>query len=127
MHLQKEVSLWRFRKLIESYDFGRIVVDGETHINDLIIFPDHVDGGWWRKEGHRLHIKDIEKVIQAAPEVLVVGTGYSGAMKVPDKTRKYLEERGINLIVQPTKKASKTYNKLLQSGREAVAAFHLTC
>ena len=113
--------------MIESYDFGRIVVDGKEYTTDLIVFPDRVKAGWWRKEGHRLYIADIEEAVEEQPEVLVVGTGYSGLMKVPAETKKYIEERGIEIIIQPTKQACETYNKLIQSGKEAVAAFHLTC
>jgi len=113
--------------MIESYGFGRIVVDGKEYTTDLIIFPDWVKAGWWRKEGHRLYIGDLEEVVEEQPEVLVVGTGYSGLLKVPAETKKYLEEEGIEIIIQPTKQACETYNKLIQSGKKAVAAFHLTC
>jgi hypothetical protein len=113
--------------MIESYDFGRIVVDGKEYTNDLIIFPDRVEAGWWRKAGHQLHIEDIEEVVEKGPDVLVVGTGYSGLMSVVAETKRYIEERGIELIIQPTKQACETYNDLIQSGKETVAAFHLTC
>ena len=113
--------------MIESYGFGRIVVDGKEYTTDLIIFPDRVKDGWWRKQGHRLFIEDIEEVIERRPEVLVVGTGYWALMRVPSETKKYIEERGIELIIQPTKQACKTYNNLIKSGKEAVAAFHLSC
>ncbi len=113
--------------MIESYDFGRIVVDGKEYTTDLIIFPDRVEDGWWRKVGHQLHIEDIEEVVDKVPDVLVVGTGYSALMKVPAETKRYIEEREIELVIQPTKRACETYNKLIQSGKKAVAAFHLTC
>ena len=113
--------------MIESYSFGRIVVDGKEYTTDLIIFSDRVKDGWWRKQGHRLHIEDIEDVVEERPDVLVVGTGYWGLMRVPAETKKYIEERGIELIIQPTKQACKTYNELIRSGKEAAAAFHLSC
>ncbi len=113
--------------MIESYGFGRIVVNGKVYTTDLIIFPDRVEDGWWRKEGHRLYIEDIEKAVEKSPEVFVVGTGYWGLMKVPAETKRHVEEKGIELIIQPTKQACETYNKLIQSGIKAVAAFHLTC
>ncbi len=45
---------------ITLYDFGKIVVDGETHTRDVIIHPGRVEGSWWRKEGHRLQVDDLE-------------------------------------------------------------------
>ncbi len=112
---------------VESYSFGRIVVAGKTYTRDVIIFPDRVLPNWWRKEGHRLCLDDLKEVLDYGPEVLVIGTGYSGLMKVPDDVRKALEARGIEVIVKKTGEAWKTFNELLKRGKKVVAAFHLTC
>ena len=112
--------------MIGSYDFGQITIEGKRYNSDLIIFPDKVQAGWWRKEGHRLQIDDLREVLEAKPEVLVVGTGYYGAMTVPDETRKQVESKGIELIVQKTAEACKTFKQLKES-KKVIAAFHLTC
>jgi len=112
--------------MIESYDFGRIVINGRKFGSDLVIFPDRVNGNWWRKEGHILSVDDIEEIVDAKPEVLVVGTGYSGLMKIHPQTERYLKSSGIELIAAKTEKACKIYNELSKS-RRVVAAFHLTC
>ncbi|OQY18037.1 MAG: hypothetical protein B6I35_13630 [Anaerolineaceae bacterium 4572_32.2] len=44
---------------IESYRFGRIIIDGQTHSKDVIILPDRVIENWWRQEGHALHLDDL--------------------------------------------------------------------
>jgi hypothetical protein len=41
-------------KMIESYKFGEIIITGKKYDSDLIIYPDHIDSSWWRKEGHLL-------------------------------------------------------------------------
>jgi len=112
--------------MIDSYDFGQIIIDGRRYTTDIIVFPDRVRGGWWRREGHRLHVEDLEEIIQEKPEVLIVGTGYSGLMRVPTSVGDYLKDKGIELIAQSTTEACKTYNRLAQSKR-VVAALHLTC
>ena len=112
--------------MIDSYDFGRIVIKGKRYNSDLIVFPDKVRDGWWRKEGHRLHVEDLKDILEAKPEVLVVGTGYSGIMTVPPETRKRIESEGIELITQRTTEACKTFNSLVKS-RKVVAALHITC
>ncbi|MHA1239041.1 MAG: Mth938-like domain-containing protein [Candidatus Odinarchaeia archaeon] len=112
---------------ITSYSFGEIVVDGKLYTEDLIILPSKVEGGWWRKEGHTLHIQDLEKVFAEKPEILVVGTGYNGMMRVPQETVKKLEEENIKVIVQTTREAWKTYNKLAEEKKKVAAALHLTC
>ena len=112
--------------MINSYDFGRIVVDGKTYTSDVIIFPDRVKDNWWRKEGHALHVEDIESVVKGKPEVLVVGTGKYGVLNVSAQTRAYIESHGIELIIEPTDKACEFYNKISRT-KKAVAALHLTC
>ena len=116
----------RARRLIESYSFGKIKINSKLHTSDVIIYPDHVDDHWWRKEGHRLDIDDLKDVWQAKPEILIVGTGYYSFMKVPNEVKEYVTSRNIELIVENTKEAYKTYNRLT-STRRTVAAFHLTC
>ena len=112
--------------MIESYEFGRIVIKGKRYTTDVIIYPDHVDDNWWREEGHSLSPVDLWAVVQAKPEVLVVGTGRSGLMRVLPETEKYLREQGIRLIAERTTEAVHIYNQLCQSTR-VVAALHLTC
>ena len=111
---------------IEHYRSGTITVDGQRHTRDLIILPERIVAGWWRKEGHVLHPDDLTTVFEAAPEVLVVGTGAYGMMRVTGETRRALEIAGIRLIAAPTTEAVGTYNELRKETRVA-AALHLTC
>jgi len=115
--------------LIDSYEFGTIVIDGKRYTTDVIAFPGRVLDGWWRREGHRLEVGDLEKVFETEtkPEVLVVGTGYSGVMAVSSEVKEALRSKGIKLIAQPTRQACATFNELLKANRKVVAAFHLTC
>jgi len=112
--------------VIDSYQFGEIVVNGKKYTSDVIIFPDSVKDNWWRKTGHQLCLDDIAEVITENPEVLVVGTGASSLMKVLPEVQKDIEARGIKLIVEATDKACNTYNQLSGS-QKVVAALHLTC
>lgn len=115
--------------MIESYDFGVMVVNGKRYTSDLIVSPEKVLGGWWRRVGHEICLEDLKEVLSCSPlpEVLVVGTGYSGLVKVLPEVEKALKERGIALIAQPTRDAYKTFNELLRAGKRVVGAFHLTC
>lgn len=111
---------------IQDYQFGRMVVDEEEHTQDLILLPDRVAANWWRKEGHRLDVEDLQAVLDTAPEVLVVGTGSYGLMEVPEETRQEVEAAGIALRAARTGKAWRMYNDLRERQRTA-GAFHLTC
>ncbi|MEW6379799.1 MAG: MTH938/NDUFAF3 family protein [bacterium] len=111
---------------IEDYTFGSIVIDGVRYDSDLKIFPDRVISPWWRKEGHVLSLEDIEDALESRPDILIVGTGYAGCMRVPDGLRRQVADQGIILIVEDTVNAWKTCNKL-SAIRKVVAALHLTC
>jgi len=111
---------------IEAYRFGHIVIDGQSYSKDVIILPDQVLDGWWRKEGHSLHPDDLEAVFEAAPEVLVVGQGAYGRMQVADATERALQGAGIELVALPTQEAVEAYNSIRKE-RTAAAALHLTC
>lgn len=112
--------------MIDSYDFGKITIDGKHYSTDVIVFPNRVQDSWWRKEGHRLSTDDLSDVTPFKPEVVVVGTGYYGLMKVPDEVIEYLNSKNVELIVEKTTEACKTYNRLA-SVKKTVGAFHLTC
>lgn len=112
---------------VEEYSFGYIRVSGKSYSRDLIIYPDRVKEDWWRIEGHRLDLKDIEEVIQYKPKTLIVGTGAYGYMKVPKELIDELERRGIEVRVAKTSEACKIFNELVKRGVKAVAALHLTC
>ncbi len=112
--------------IIDSYQFGQIVVSGQKYTSDVIIFPDRVRVNWWRKTGHQLCLKDIAAVMTENPEVLVVGSGDSGLMKVLPEVERAVETQGIKLIVEATAQACQTYNHICHSQR-AIAALHITC
>jgi len=112
--------------IVDSYQFGQIVISGKKYTSDVIIFPDRVKENWWRKSGHRLCLEDIAEIITENPEVLVVGTGASGLVKVLPEVKQSLEAQGIKLIAEPTNEACNIYNQLCHSQR-VVAALHLTC
>ncbi len=113
--------------MIEFYDFGTIVINGKRYTTDIIVFLDKVKDKWWRKEGHRLAIEDLEEVLKAEPQIIVVGAGYSGLMKISNEVKQLLDEQGIQLVTEKTRDAVKTFNKLAESGHKVVAALHLTC
>ena len=112
--------------IVDSYQFGQVIVSGRNYTSDVIIFPDRVKDNWWRKAGHELRLDDLSEVIAENPEVLIVGTGAYGLVKVLPAVKESLETQGIKLIAEPTSEACNTYNQLCQSQR-VVAALHLTC
>jgi len=110
---------------IEGYRFGRVLVDGREQTKDLIVLPDRVVSGWWRREGHALVWEDLEGVLEELPERLVVGTGATGQMRPDPDTIERLRERGIEVEAFPTDQAVIRYGEL--DPHRTAAALHLTC
>ena len=112
--------------MIKTYSFGRMVIKSQTYTSDVILFPDRIDDSWWRKSGHRVCLEDIEDVLREEPEVLVIGTGFYGLMKVEEEVECHAQSSGIELIVKKTKNAVLSFNEIA-SQKKTIGAFHLTC
>ena len=112
---------------INSYSFGSMNIGGKHYSSDLIIYPDgRINGSWWRKRGHNLCIKDLDRTVEVKPEIVVIGTGVNGMMKISKETMEYLEVNGIQVYFNKTGAAVKSYNDL-SSSHSVVGLFHLTC
>jgi hypothetical protein len=113
--------------MIEKSAFGSIQIEGKNYTTDIIIYPDgRVSDNWWRRHGHRLRLEDIENLILAKPDVIVIGTGVYGRMLPDSGLEKSVKDQGIELILAPTGDAVSRFNQL-QSSRKTGAGFHLTC
>lgn len=112
---------------IDHYRFGHIGVAGRDYDTDLIIFPDRVHLNWRRREGHRLDLQDLANVLAETPEVLVIGTGYFGRMRVPERTLAALRNAGVEVHIAKTGAAVTEFNRLRSDRARIAAALHLTC
>ncbi len=112
--------------MIDSYHFGTVVIDGKRYNSDVIIFPIHIESGWRRKKAHQLHLDDIKNIMEEKPQVLIIGTGSTGLLKVLPETQEYLKKQDVKLIAQSTNQACETYNRIFGS-EKVIAALHLTC
>ncbi|MBU2579981.1 hypothetical protein KKF19_03460 [Patescibacteria group bacterium] len=110
--IAKGAVFWYNKNMhIDSYNFGEIMIDGKRYDADIIIYPNKVKK-WWRKQGHEVCIDDIKEAVDEGPDVLIIGAGTPGLMKVLKETEEYLEKQGIELIAEPTEKAVQIFNRL---------------
>jgi hypothetical protein len=110
---------------IERYRFGHVVVDGEQQTRDVIVLPDRVLTDWWRGDGHRLSLADLNEVIDELPERLLVGMGAYAQMRPDPEALQELRRRGVEVEALPTGEAVRRYGQL--DPRRTAAALHLTC
>ena len=113
--------------VIESYSFGRMVINGVNYTKDVIIYPDgSILSPWWRNQGHFLSSNDLRDLFATEPEVIVCGTGAMGVMQPAAELQKYLSTRNIEFIAQKSARAVETYNNFSAKKRVG-GCFHLTC
>lgn len=111
--------------MIDSYSFGNIMINGKEYTNDVIIIGSNIIG-WWRQEGHFAQVPDF-KGIPDGIEILVIGTGASGMMKVAGEVIEHFRKKKIKIIMEMSGAAVKAFNKLTKEKKKVVGAFHLTC
>jgi len=112
--------------MIDSYSFGTITIDNQKFTKDLIIYSDHINLSWKRKTGHLLTENDITEVLEYKPEVLIIGTGSRGLMKVDEILKDKIKALGIEFAIKKTSEAVIEYNRIYKD-KKVVAALHLTC
>jgi hypothetical protein len=113
---------------IDRFRFGSVRIDGVDYTEDLIILAGVVQSPWRRAAGgHIFAPEDLAKIIDAAPEVVCLGTGAVGMVKVEEATIAAFESVGTEVVIDRTGKVIETFNRLIADGRGVAAALHLTC
>jgi uncharacterized protein len=114
-------------KIINSYGDGGFTISGERYARDVIVTPQEVLA--WNlplmqpQEPVALAPSDFEVIFTLAqtPEILLVGTGKI-LQPLPPALRAALREKSIALDVMDTGAACRTYNVLMNEGRDVAAA-----
>ena len=113
--------------MITEFSFGRIVVEGQTCNNDIKIVQGKLVPDWWRQSGHSVEIDDVQDILDSDSEILVIGKGQPGYMRITDSLRRHLEKNNIQLIDEPTSDAIQTFNRLYTEGNRVSGGFHVGC
>lgn len=110
---------------VTGYRFGRVEVEGKEWTEDVMILPSGAYP-WQRREGHRLHPEDLESALAHSPQVIIVGTGYSGMLRVTPEAEQLAREKGVELLTLKTGEAVEAFSELVHTKR-VCALLHLTC
>lgn len=113
----------------EGTSFGSVVFNGKHYEYDIMVLP---DGKVEKRRknlsksifgtSHKLVPEELEFLKEA--EIIVIGTGQSGLLRLTKEAEDWVKNRGIRVILAPTPEAIKKYNKL--EGKKA-ALIHVTC
>ncbi len=112
--------------MIDHYSFGKISINSKIYRKDLIILGSQIHNNWWREKGHNITLDDISLIVDYQPDILFIGTGKFGMMKVSDQLIQNLHDLGIDdVIIEKSSKAVDRFNHCKLEKK--VLAIHLTC
>ena len=116
---------------VNDFRFGSIVIDNKKYSRDVLIFPDgRVEprqGGLWMFGSHAIRRKELERLLEGEPEIVIVGTGTSNKARLSAEAENWAEERKLKLTVLPSYEAIARLNELADQGRKVAAMIHITC
>ena len=116
---------------IDATDFGAITIDAKIYEHDVIIRL----SGKVEKRRKRLskekygtsHIVSKEEakfVFEDGCELLIVGAGQDGNVRLSTEASVYFDKKHCRVIVQPTPEAIVSFNR---SRDKKIALMHVTC
>ncbi len=116
---------------IDTTEFGAITIDAKTYEHDVIIRL----SGKVEKRRKRLskeqygtsHIvskKEAKFVFEHGCELLIVGAGQEGNVRLSPEASAYFDKKHCRVIVQRTPEAIATFNR---SPEKKIALIHVTC
>jgi glucokinase len=111
--------------------FGEIAVGHKTYSRDVYI---PVNGKVKKRDKalckehdgspHAIRPKELQTVCRGGPEILFIGAGKEGKVKLTEEAQRYLSQRAIRCEILPTAQAAEAYNR---SKQRKAALMHVTC
>lgn len=83
--------------------------------------------GRWLASHHKYGKKDVDELIEAGAEVVVVGTGIFSGVKLSDDIRDYAGNLGCELADIPSRQAMQYFNEQVDNGKRVGALIHILC
>lgn len=102
---------------IDSFKFERVVIQGKEYRSDILISPDENVSPWDREVLHTIQSVDLDDILKHKPDLIIIGTGTIGNLKLAEDVKPYLGEKGIELIAHKSEKAIDTYRQLRNQER----------
>jgi hypothetical protein len=116
---------------VEKFSFGSIVIGGRKYGRDILMLPDGVikqrKGGFWKFGSHVFKKEEIDELIRANPEVVILGTGTNAKAKLTSDAELLIKGAKIELISLPSREAVDKLNRFVEEGKRVSALIHITC
>jgi hypothetical protein len=110
---------------IDSTKFGEITINGKPYDSDMTLF-------WngrlsYRSKEHVIELGEFMKILKAGPEMVVIGKGQEGVMKIAREVLEWAKTKKVELYTENTPKAAEMFNAFVKNGKKVVGIFHVTC
>ena len=115
--------------VINSTKFGSITIDGRTYAEDdnYIVFWDGEIRGLHTAVRHTFGRPELEIMLKKNPEMIIVGTGVSGLLRVSEEVRSLCRDKRVELIEIVSKGAIEKFNESFNQEKKVAAFIHVTC
>jgi uncharacterized protein len=106
---------------VRQVEPGQLRIGNDIVRNNVLLTVDREIRKWPIKDIEQLAESDLDPILEAAPEMIVVGTGWKSVFP-PRQIVFALARRGIGFETMDTPAACRTFNILINEGRRAAAA-----
>jgi uncharacterized protein len=106
---------------VRQVEPGQLRIGNDIVRNNVLLTVDREIRKWPIKDIEQLAESDLDAILEAAPEMIVVGTGWKSVFP-PRQIVFALARRGIGFETMDTPAACRTFNILINEGRRAAAA-----
>lgn len=122
MHIGPDFNDAQFT--IKAYDQQSITVNEQICYQNLLILHNTLTSPWTQETLSALTEKDFQTILQAHPQILIIGTG-SAQLFLPQHIHSLFQKANVGLEVMNTGAACRTFNLLSAEGRDVAGLFFL--
>jgi hypothetical protein len=111
---------------IQEYKIGSFLINNKRYLSDIKIVNKR-PFYWNDRNRYNLEESNLNDLFKAKPEVIIIGTGASGMLKVSQDIKEMIKERNTGVVVEPTPQAVKSFNKAVKANLNVAAIMAATC
>lgn len=109
---------------LASTGFGSIIIDGKKY-SDVLIVNNEILERDWGSGSHRISNSEAEKLLIGSPDIIIIGTGQGGVLKVDNNVVEKIK-KNAEMFILKTPEAAKKFNELSKD-KKVNALIHTTC
>lgn len=109
------------QNIFSGYGEGYVMVNQIRHEKNMVVFPDQLIEHWPVASVAELNLEHFDDILPRKPEIILLGTGAQLCFPDYNLMARILQTR-TGFEVMDTQAACRTYNILVEEGRQVAAA-----